>query len=57
MELTNSKRLLYTAGYVTTQLTPEEQKKAEAKPGSGYPKANLLRSLDLKPRISTGFGR
>jgi hypothetical protein len=49
MELTNSKRLLYTASYVTTQLTPEEQREAESKPGGGYSKANLLRSLDLKP--------
>ena len=50
MELTNSKRLLYTANYVTTQLTPEEQRNVESKPGGGYPKANLLRSLDLKPQ-------
>ncbi len=47
MELTNSKRLLYTASYVTTQLTPEEQRKIESKPGGGYPKANALRSLGL----------
>ena len=47
MELINSKRLLYTASYVTTQLTPEEQRKVASEPGGGYPKANTLRSLDL----------
>ena len=50
MELTNSKRMLYTANYAITQLAPEEQQKIESKPGAGYPKANLLRSLDLKPQ-------
>jgi hypothetical protein len=49
MELTNSKRLLYTASYVTTQLTPEEQRKVESEPGGGYAKAYTLRSLDLGP--------
>jgi len=46
----NSKRLLYTASYVTTQLTPEEQRKIESEPGGGYAKAHTLRSLDLGPR-------
>jgi hypothetical protein len=50
MELTNSKRLLYTASYVTTQLKPEEQRSIESKPGGGYAKAHVLRSLDLDPR-------
>jgi Type II secretion system (T2SS), protein G len=50
MELTNSKRLMYSASYVTTQLTPEEQRDVESKPGGGLTKANMLRSLDLKPR-------
>lgn len=49
MELVNSKRLLYTASYVTTQFTPEEQHAIERRPGSGYAKANALRSLDLQP--------
>src|SRR5688572_18480446 len=48
MELTNSKRLLYTASYVTTQLTPEEQRNIESKPGGGFAKAHTLRSLALK---------
>lgn len=47
MELTNSKRLLYTANYVVTQYTPDEQKKIESKPGAGYPKAFMMRSLAL----------
>lgn len=50
MELINSKRLLFTASYVTTQLTPEEQRKIGSRPGGGYTKANTLRSLDLHPR-------
>ena len=50
MELTNSKRLLYSATYVATQFTPDEQRKVESEPGGGYDKANLLRSLNLKPR-------
>jgi Type II secretion system (T2SS), protein G len=49
MELTNSKRLLYTASYVTTQLTPEEQLHVESKPGGGFAKAHTLRSLALNP--------
>ena len=48
MELTNSKRLLYTASYVTTHLTPDEQHRLEAQPGRGYQKANLLRGLGLR---------
>ncbi|MBL8528227.1 MAG: type II secretion system protein GspG [Burkholderiales bacterium] len=50
MELTNSKRLLYTASYVTTQLKPEEQRHIESKPGGGFAKAHMLRSLDLGAR-------
>lgn len=50
MELTNSKRHLYTASYVTTQLTPEEQRAVESKPGGAYAKAQTMRSLDLNPR-------
>ncbi len=47
MELTNSKRLLYTASYVVTQFTPDEQSEVESKPGGGYPKANHMLLLDL----------
>lgn len=47
MELTNSKRLMYSASYVTTQLTPDEQRKVEASPGGGITKANLVRALSL----------
>jgi hypothetical protein len=47
MELTNSKRLMYSASYVTTQFTPEEQRKMESNPGGGVPKANLMRALAL----------
>lgn len=50
MELTNSKRLHYTASYVSTQFTPTEQHEIESKPGGGYTKANILRSLNLTPR-------
>ena len=45
--LTNSKRLLHTASYVTTQLTPEQQRKVESGPGGGIPKANIMRALEL----------
>jgi hypothetical protein len=57
MELTNSKRLLYTASHVSTQLTVEEQRAVESKPGAGYPKGHLIRSLALKPQTSIDFGR
>src|SRR5688572_3075349 len=50
MDLTNSKRLQYTANYVTTQLTLEEQKNVESKPGGGYIKANMLRMVGLTIR-------
>lgn len=50
MELTNSKRLLYTASYVTTQLSPDEQREVESKSGGGYHKANQLQLLDLNPQ-------
>jgi hypothetical protein len=42
--------LLYTASYVETRLTPEEQRSVESEPGGAYVKANVLRSLDLKPQ-------
>jgi hypothetical protein len=35
MELSNSKRLLYSASYVTTQLTPEDQRRIDQFPGGG----------------------
>ena len=41
MELTNSKRLIYSASYVTIQFTPEQQRKVESEPGGGIP--NYLR--------------
>jgi hypothetical protein len=50
MELTNSKRLMYSASYVTTQLTPDEQKNVESQPGGGAAKANLMRALNLTPQ-------
>jgi hypothetical protein len=50
MELTNSKRLLYKASYITTQFTPDEQREIDRKPGGGYAKAHTLRSLALQPR-------
>jgi hypothetical protein len=49
MELTNSKRLLYKVSYVTTQFTPDEQRRIESKPSGAYNKAFILRSLALKP--------
>jgi hypothetical protein len=48
VELTNSKRLLYTANYVSTLLKPEEQQVFD-NPGGGLRKAQLLRSLRLSP--------
>ncbi|MGZ8915770.1 MAG: type II secretion system protein GspG [Candidatus Binatia bacterium] len=57
MELTNSKRLLYTASYVTTEYTPEEQRHVESKPGGGLFKANQLRLLDLTPEDFDRFRR
>ncbi|MCU1419675.1 MAG: hypothetical protein JWR57_844 [Mycetocola sp.] len=47
VELTNSKRLMYTASHVTTTLTPDQQKELESRPGRGMKKANLMRSLAL----------
>jgi hypothetical protein len=47
MQLENSKRLMYSASYVTTQFTLEEQHKFEAAPGGGIYKANVLRGLAL----------
>jgi len=47
MELLNSKRLMYSASYVTTQFTPDEQHKVESAPGGGVAKANMLRALAL----------
>jgi hypothetical protein len=47
MELVNSKRLLYSANYVATLLTPDEQHKLEKSPGGGYRKANLIRALRI----------
>src|SRR5687767_15220791 len=50
MELTNSKRLMYSASYVTTEFTPDEQQKMESQPGGGVVKANMLRALELTPQ-------
>ena len=50
MELTNSKRLMYAASYVTTEFTPDEQQKMESQPGGGVVKANMLRALELTPQ-------
>jgi hypothetical protein len=47
MELTNSKRLLYTANYVSTVLKPDEQKKLESHAGGGLHKAHTTRSLQI----------
>lgn len=50
MELTNSKRLLFKASYVTTKLTPGEQQKIGSQAGGGYPKAYTMRLLKLTPQ-------
>lgn len=54
MELTNSKRLVYSASYVTTELTQaeqEEQKKAQATNTSikanAFVKANLIQAMNF----------
>jgi Type II secretion system (T2SS), protein G len=50
MELSNSKRVLYKASYVSTQFTPDEQREMEVRPGGGFPKAFLIRTLELDNR-------
>ena len=50
MELTDSKRLLYKASYVTTKLTPGEQQHIGSQAGGGYPKAYMMRLLRLRPQ-------
>src|SRR5437764_15401044 len=47
MELTNSKRLVYTASYVTSRFTPDEQRHVEDSPGGTLKKLNFLRALPL----------
>src|SRR5437764_7145232 len=47
MELTNSKRLVYTASYVTSRFTPDEQRHVEDSPGGALKKLNFLRALPL----------
>jgi Type II secretion system (T2SS), protein G len=55
MDLKNSKRLTYTASYVTTHLLPDEQQRIQAQPGGGPRKLNLLRVLDLQPQDIDGM--
>ena len=50
MELTNSKRVVYSATHVSTELTAKEQEHLEAQPGRGVQKANLLRSMSVQAR-------
>lgn len=47
MELTNSKRVLLKASYVTTELTAAEQRQVEREPSRGVEKTNVLRQLAL----------
>lgn len=47
MELTNSKRLLYSASYVTSKLTEEEQRRLNGKGSGALKKVNLLRALNV----------
>lgn len=45
MELQNSRRILRTASYVVTELTPDEQREIESRPGRAADKLGLLRVL------------
>jgi Type II secretion system (T2SS), protein G len=45
MELTNSKRVILSVSYVTTELTPDEQRGVERKPGRALEKLNQIRQL------------
>jgi hypothetical protein len=47
LELTNSKRIVTTASYVTPRFTPDEQRLIENSPGGALKKLNLLRALAL----------
>lgn len=48
MELTNSKRVMYSATHVSTELTAEERKKIEQQPGRGVSKANVVRTMAVQ---------
>jgi hypothetical protein len=47
MELANSKRVLRSASYVTTELNEEEQRREEKRPGRALEKLNFIAQLDL----------
>jgi hypothetical protein len=47
MELTNSKRLLYTATYVSTRLTEADQRHLAGRTGGALRKVNLIAALGL----------
>ncbi|MDD5410204.1 MAG: type II secretion system protein GspG [Methylobacter sp.] len=64
MELTNSKRLIYSASYVTTTLTQaeqEEQKKAQAtnttNKGNAFVKANLIQAMNFNSENFAQLGK
>ena len=57
MELTNSKRLLYSASYVTSKLTEEEQRHFSGKGSGALRKVNLLRALNVGREAHVRIGQ
>lgn len=53
VELTNSKRVLRSASYVLTELTPDEQQQMEQKDGRALEKINFIRQLRMSPEDVT----
>jgi hypothetical protein len=53
VELTNSKRILYSASHVSSKLTDEERRAIDVKPAGAIRKTNLLRALNLNQDIHT----
>jgi hypothetical protein len=49
MELTNSKRVLRSASYVVTELTPPEVQQMEAHDGRALEKINFIRQAAIRP--------
>jgi hypothetical protein len=57
MELTNSKRILYSASHLSSKLTDEERRAADTKPAGAIRKVNLLRALDLNQDSHARLGQ
>jgi hypothetical protein len=50
VDLTNSKRIILSASYVTTQLTPDEQHQVANQPSHALEKLNYIRHLAITPQ-------